>query len=293
MRAEVREASEAKLVGALLVSDGQQFWLYNPTENTVIVGTADEMKQQDPTTPAGATQMLQDVIQQGLDAVDLEVQGEEQVAGKNTWKVKVTPTTETTANLQLDGIIEGVMWVDEELAMPLKVSIDASDFGSGTIEAQSIEVNTGLSADLFSYTPPADATIVQAADLIEQIAPKVATVEEARSSVSFTLREPTYLPTGLAMVEVRVVGTDTVIINYNGEGSSMSLVQSNGSMDDDRQPPAGSNVQQITVRGQQATLITSADGKSSFLSWEEGGIKTLIAGMISGDETIKIAEGLK
>ncbi|NNJ12819.1 DUF4367 domain-containing protein [Chloroflexales bacterium ZM16-3] len=293
VRAEVLEASQADLVGSLVVSDGQQFWLYNPAKNTVVVGTADEMKNQSPSTPAGATQMLQDVIQKGLDAVDLEVQGEEQVAGKNTWKVKVTPKPETTANLQLAGVVDGTMWVDEELAMPLKLSVDASDFGSGTVEVQGIEVNAGVSDDLFTYTPPADATVVQAADLIAQMAPKPATLEEARSSVSFTLREPSYLPAGLALVEVRVVGTDTVIMNYNGDSGSMSLVQSNGDVGNDREPPAGSNVQQITVRGQQATLITGADGQGSLLRWDEGGIKTVIAGTISGDEAVKVAEGLK
>jgi len=293
VRAEVREASQADLVGSLLVSDGEQFWLYNPAQNTVVVGSAADMKKQAPTTPAGATQMLQDVVQQGLDAVNLEVQGEEQVAGKNTWKVKVTPKTETAAKLQLAGVVEGTMWVDEELAMPLKLSVDASDFGSGNVEVRSIEVNAGVSADLFTYTPPADAKVVQAADLAAQMAPKAATLEEARSSVSFTLREPSYLPAGLALVEVRVVGTDTVIINYNGDSGSMSLVQSNGDVGDDREPPAGSNVQQITVRGQPATLITGADGQGSLLRWDEGGIKTVIAGTISGDEAVKVAEGLK
>jgi outer membrane lipoprotein-sorting protein len=293
VRAEVREASQAELVGSLLVSDGEQFWLYSPSNNTVVVGTADEMKKQSPTSPAGATQMLQDVVQQGLDAVNLEVLGEEQVAGKNTWKVKVTPKPETTANLQLAGVIEGTMWVDEALAMPLKLTVDASDFGSGTVEARSIEVNAGVSADLFTYTPPAGATIVQAADLAAQMAPKAATLEEARSSVSFTLREPSYLPAGLALVEVRVVGTGTVILNYGGDGASMSLVQSNEDVGDGREPPAGSDVKQITVRGQPATLIVGADGQGSLLTWDEGGIKTMIAGTISGDEAVKVAEGLK
>jgi len=293
VRAEVREASQADLVGSLIVSDGEQFWLYNPAQNTVVVGSAADMKQQAPTTPAGATQVLQDVVQQGLDAVNLEVLGEEQVAGKSAWKVKVTPKPETAANLRLDGVVEGTMWVDEGLAVPLKLSVDASDFGSGSVEVRAIEVNAGVSADLFSYTPPADAKVVKAADLIAKMAPKAANLDEARSSVSFALREPSYLPAGLALVEVRVVGTDTVILNYNGDSGNVSLVQSNGSLGDDRQPPAGSNTRQVSVRGQQGTLITGSDGSGSFLAWEEGGIKTVIAGTISGDEAIKVAEGLK
>ncbi|MEI7645010.1 MAG: DUF4367 domain-containing protein [Chloroflexales bacterium] len=292
VRAEVREASQADMVGTLLVSDGAQFWLYNPAKNTVVTGTAAELRQQAPTSPAGATQMLQDVVQKGLDAVDLKVIGEEQVAGKNTWKVTVTPKPETSSKLNLAGMIAGTMWIDEGMALPLKLNVDASDFGSGTVEVRTIELNVGMSADLFSYTPPAGAKIVQAADLAAQMLPKAATLDEARSSVSFTLREPGYLPAGMAMVEVRVVGTDTVILNYNGGGSSMSLVQSNGDVGGDRTPPAGSNTQQVTVRGQPATLITS-EGQGSLLRWEEGGIRTVIAGTLSGNEAVKVAEGLR
>ncbi|MCP5101611.1 MAG: hypothetical protein GY943_39205, partial [Chloroflexi bacterium] len=43
-RAEVLAASEAEMVGVTAVSDGTQFWLYHPGENTVLVGTFEEMK---------------------------------------------------------------------------------------------------------------------------------------------------------------------------------------------------------------------------------------------------------
>lgn len=294
VRAEVREASEPDMVGAIVVSDGETFWLYSPSQNTVVTGKAEEMDDQGPASPTGATAALQDLVQQGLDAVDLEVEGREQVAGKDTWRVKVSPKAETTAQLQLDGIVEGTMWVDEALALPLKLAIDASDLGQGTVEVQSIELNTGLSADLFTFTPPAGAEVVEAAALAEQMAPRAATVEEARTSVSFQLLEPTSLPAGLELVEVRVIGTDTAILNYAGGEQSLSLVQSNaGQPGGEREAPAGSSVEQVTVRGVQGTLIRGADGQGSLLRWEEGGIKYVIAGTISGEEALQTAEGLK
>jgi outer membrane lipoprotein-sorting protein len=294
IRGEVREASEAALVGSLVVSDGETFWAYNPTENTAITGTASEMKESAPTEPTGATQTLQEVIQEGLDAVDLEVLGEEQVAGKNTWKVRVTPKAETAQQLQLDSLITATMWVDSELAVPLKLDVDAADFGTGSLEVRAIELNTGLGDELFTFTPPPGTEIVQAADLAKEYAPVPATLEEARSSVSFTLLTPGYLPTGLALVDVRIIGTSTVILNYGGNGQTVSLVQSNAQAGDERQPPAGSSVQTVTVRGQQATLITgSAEEPGSLLRWQENGIRYVIAGTLSGDEAIAIAEGLQ
>lgn len=293
VRGEVREASRKELVGTIVVSDGEHFWLYNPDANTVVTGSADEMKDQSPTEPTGATQMLQDVVQQGLDAVNLEVLGEEQVAGKNTWKVKVTPKAETTEQLKLDGIIEGSMWVDTDLALPLKLSIDASDFGSGNFEVRSIETNVGLDKDLFTFDIPEGAKVIQAADLAAQMQPKATTIDEARTSVSFVMREPSYLPTGMSLVEARTVGTSTIILNYAADGASLSVVQSNEDVGNDREPPAGSSVSQVTVGDSPATLISGGDGEGSLLRWEEGGIKYVVAGTISADEAIKVAEGLK
>lgn len=293
LRAEVLEASQEGLKGTLVVSDGETFWLYNPAENTVITGEADKLKDAAAGTPAGAATALTDLVGQGLDAVELEVLGSEQVAGKQTWKVKVTPKAETSAQLQLDGIIEGTMWVDEALALPLKLTLDASDLGQGSLEARSIETNTGLSAELFTFTPPADATIIQAEELAAQMEPKAATLDEARTSVSFAVREPGYLPTGLALVEVRVIGTTTVILNYAGEGGSVSLVQSNEEVGRDREPPAGSAVSEVAIGDSTGTLISGADGQGSLLRWEQAGVRYVVAGTLAGDEAVKVAEGLK
>ncbi|NTU82860.1 MAG: DUF4367 domain-containing protein [Chloroflexales bacterium] len=294
LRAEVLQASEKALEGTVAVSDGTTFWLYNKAENTVVTGEAGKMKEAAAATPAGPATMLTDLVAQGLDAVDLEVLGSEQVAGKDTWKVKVTPKSETSAQLQLDGLIEGTMWVDVELALPLKLTLDASDLGSGTVEVRSIETNQDIDDALFAFTPPADAEVVQAEDLAAQMQqPKAASLDEARTAVSFTLREPTYLPAGLALVEARVIGTSTVILNYGGDGGSVSLVQSNEDVGRDREPPAGSQVTEVTVGGAPSTLITGGDGEGSLLRWQSGGVRYVVAGTLPGDEAIKVAEGLK
>ena len=293
VRAEVLEASQAGMAGTLLVSDGTTFWLYNPSENTVVTGEAGKLKDATAGSPIGAATALTDIVSQGLDAVELEVLGTEQIAGKNTWKVSVAPKAETSSQLQLDGIIKGTLWVDEALALPLKLSVDASDLGQGSVEVRSIETNTGLSADLFSFTPPADAKIVQAAELAAQMEPKAATLDEARTAVSFALREPGYLPTGLTLVEVRVIGTTTVILNYAGDGGSVSLVQSNEEVGRDREPPAGSAVSEVPIGEATGTLITGGDGQGSLLRWEQGGVRYVVAGTLSGDEAVKVAEGLE
>ena len=43
LRVEILAADEAELVGLTAVTDGSQFWLYEPNRNTVITGQAEEM----------------------------------------------------------------------------------------------------------------------------------------------------------------------------------------------------------------------------------------------------------
>jgi predicted Fe-Mo cluster-binding NifX family protein len=135
---------------------------------------------------------------------------------------------------------------------------------------------------------------VQAADLAAKLKQPTATsLDEARTAVSFTLREPSYLPAGLALVEVRVVGTSTVILNYGGTGGNVSVVQSNEDVGRDRVPPDGSQTAQVTVNGLPATLITGSDGTNSLLRWQDGGVRYVVAGPLAGTEALKVAEGLK
>ncbi|NJM08056.1 DUF2092 domain-containing protein [Candidatus Gracilibacteria bacterium] len=292
-RLEVREASSAEMIGTTFVSDGNSFWLYNPSENKVITGSRDDVQDEPPTSPMAMSETLQEVIQRGLDSVDLEVLGEEQVAGKNTWQVKVSPNSETAAEMQLDSLIEGTMWVDTELALPLKLTIDGSDLGSGTVEVRSITVDGGLSEDMFTFVVPEGAEVVQAADIAKEMAPQASTIDEARAAVSFTLLAPTTLPADVVLVEVSMQGDSTVIQNYAGGESTLSLVQSTRPTGADREPPAGSTVEEVPVRGFTGELITSGDGRGSLLRWEENGVRIVIAGTIDGATALEVAEGLE
>lgn len=293
LRAEVKSAGQAELQGALLVSDGDTFWLYSPSKNQVVTGSRADLPRG--VGAGGPTaQVLQDMIQRGMSALNVEVQGEETVAGVNTWKLKLTPKADTEQQLQLDGIVEATMWVDEARALPLKLAIDAKDMGKGTVEVRSIETNTGLADDLFVFTPPPGATVVPVADIAAQAAPRTATLDEARATVSFKLLAPGDLARGTALSEVQLLGENTVIQNYSGGALSFSLVQSTQDVGRDRQPPAGSQTQQVTVRGQPATLITgSGSEQGSLLRWEENGVRVVIAGTLSADDARAVAESLR
>lgn len=294
MRAEVTAASEQKLLGSTMVSDGTTFWLYNPTEHVVVTGELAAMKELAQEQRSSSPPMLNDIVTQGLDAVELTVLGMEQVAGQATWKVEVTPRAETSAKLRLDGLVNATLWIDEALALPLKLEVQASDFGQGSVEVRDLVVNQPIDASRFSFTVPEGATVLQAADLIAQAHEQsAASLEEARTSVSFDLHEPSYLPRGVSLVEVRVVGTSTVIMNYVGADLSLSIVQSNEAVGNDREPPLGSLSEAVMVHGAEATLITNSQAQGSMLRWEADGIRYIIAGPLPASEALLVAEGLR
>ena len=294
MRTEVSAASEAELLGMTMVSDGSNFWLYSPADQRVITGSRDEFKESTQTNPAAPAMMLSEMINQGLEAVDLKVVGTEMIAGRSTWKVDFTPRAETSTQLGLNGVINGTLWVDEELALPLKLTLDAGDLGQGTVELSNLQVNQPIDPERFRFTPPPGVTVEDAADLAAQMRDRAAaSLEEARAVVDFSLREPGYLPAGLSLVEVRLLDTSTVILNYVGSAMSLSIVQSREDLGRDREPPVGSKVESVTVNGLPATLITGENGQGSMLRWEDQRVYYIVTGTLSGEEALQVATALR
>jgi hypothetical protein len=89
-------------------------------------------------------------------------------------------------------------------------------------------------------------------------------------------------------------GSPAVIQNYSGP-VAFSLAQGRNDIARDREPPAGSQVSEVTVRGQPATLITNTSGSQggSLLRWQENGVTIFIAGTLSGEQALAVAESLQ
>ena len=88
VRVEVLETSQADLAGTVLVSDGQQAWIYEPARNRVTVGTMADIETP---LPQQMLTELQDVIQQMLDVSDVELVGEETVTGRGSLQADPEP----------------------------------------------------------------------------------------------------------------------------------------------------------------------------------------------------------
>jgi outer membrane lipoprotein-sorting protein len=304
-RSEVRQASDARQVGTTYVTDGNKVWLYTPAENTVLTGTRAELEQLRDTArdqtggdPTQGMESFDQLVQDYLDAMHIEVLPDEQVAGQNAWKLKLTPKpTEGGQGPDLSRLATAYLWVDQQRALPLKLQADAKDAGQGGYEAQSLVTNQGIDDSTFTFSIPAGARVITLAELIAELTPQTVTLDEAKARADFPLLAPGEVPQGTSLVEVQIFkrrGQSVVVQNYAGP-TSFSLVQSRGPIGDDREPPAGSKVSTVSIRnGQQATLITAPGGQNgTLLRWTENGVNVIIAGTLSADAALALAESLR
>jgi outer membrane lipoprotein-sorting protein len=281
VRAEVLEASEPDLVGSIVVSDGQQGWSYEPARNVVRVGSASEIETP---LPEEMLTELRDVIQAVLDASDVELAGEETVVGRGAYKLTLRPKADAEQSF-FPGDGTATLWVDQEQWIVLKAEYEGGTFGQGSMEVQSFELNPGLSEDLFAFTVPEGATVID----VEAQKPVPLTLDEAREQAGFPLLVPEYVPAGATLIEVFRV-EDSFVLRYDHSPEvSFTVIQG----PELASPPPLGQAQNVSVRGQSGTAITDEAGGTTFLYWTEGVVTVTVAGRISLDEALQVADSLE
>jgi outer membrane lipoprotein-sorting protein len=280
-RAVVLEASDPKYVGTTMVSDGQQAWLYEPARNLVTTGSMGEVEMP---LPQEMLTSLQDVIQQMLDNSSVELVGEETVAGRDAYKMSLSPKADSQQQL-FPGNGMATLWVDKEEWFILKATYEAGTFGQGSMEVLSFELNPGLADDLFTFQAPEGTKVI---DIAAQ-QPEPMTLVEAMQYPGFHVLIPEYVPEGATLISIFKSG-ESIILRYNHSTQvSFAIVQGPELAS---QPPLGES-QNVTIRGQSATVVADAAGGNTFLYWTENGVTVTIAGHIGLDEAQKVAESLK
>jgi outer membrane lipoprotein-sorting protein len=279
LRAVALEASNPEFVGIVSVTDGQQRWIYNPNENEVIVG---DPGQDEPTSPREILRFADDMIQQVLDTSEVELVGEEDVAGVATYKLEFTPKEDAESILPVGS--KATMWVDQERWVVLQAHFSGEIFGEGWVRVRSFELNTGIADDRFQFEIPEGTQVTS----LEDVRPTPITLDEARQQADFALLVPAYLPEGATLINVFAV-EGAFVLYYDHAATSFTVMQ--GSSETTEELPIG-QATEVTVRDQAGTLVTDGLG-NSFLTWTEDGVAVTIAGRIGQDEILKVAESLE
>jgi outer membrane lipoprotein-sorting protein len=279
-RADMLESSMPEYDGSVVVSDGQQVWVYLPEKDKVVV---EEIGPGEPSSPRYAIEMMEEVIQYVADTSEARLLGEEEVAGVPTYKLEFTPKEGDESFLPAG--TTATLWVDQERWVVLQAHLVGDAVGEGWMRVRSFEVNTGLDDELFVFEVPEGVEVETA----ESRQPVYLTLDEAQAEAEFLL-VPEYVPDGATLVDVFKVHGAYVLYYDHQADATFTVVQGPALSPED--VPLG-RTGEVTVRGQQGTLITDEVSGTSFLTWQEGEVTITIAGQVSVDELLKVAESLQ
>lgn len=301
VRAEVLSASEPEMQGMVFVADGSQFWLWNPTENKVLTGTARELRAYMAEKMGGEEarewaeegeheagdhpQTAEEAVQKLLEYFTAERAGTETIGETEAFKLRLIPIPEQMPDevRAAGGLLH--VWLRPDDRLPVGAEYTGGVLGEGRAVATTLELNVALDASLFTFEIPAGAEVVRLADL----QPQALSIEEAQNAADFDLLEPAGLPEGARLVEVVEI-RGAIVQRYNlSEGGSFTLAQG----------PAGAaplpemEGRPVEVRGTTGTLFADEDGDRVLLTWQEGDVTFWLGGDITENLALRLANSLQ
>lgn len=303
-RIEVIESSMEKAAGAVMVSDGTQFWMYRPDENKVLTGTAEEMKaymaehasaygegefshdEYDPDASAAADmpQTPEEMVDKLLEYFTAERAGSESVGAYNANKLRLVPIPEQIPEeMRANGGLLNV-WLRVGDDAPLGVEYTGGAVGYAKVMATTLDLNVALDDVLFTFEIPAGAEVVNIADL----EPPTVTLEEAQATAAFDILTPDTLPVPARLVDITEV-RGAVVQRYNSPDGSFTVAQGAATA----APSAPEDAQSVTVRGVDGLLVSNEDNTRALLTWNEGDVTFWVGGDLSAENALAVAESLK
>jgi len=294
-RLEVLETDKEDAVGAVIVSDGETVWAYSPSKNKVFTGSAQEakaaMEEKEPMHDKfdreeyEHPENAEEAVDKLLEYFDAKKTGTEIISDANAYQIELKPIPEQmpAEYTAAGGLLN--LWVDQSRSVPLALSYTGGRMGEVSITALELEINQAMDEALFSFKIPAGAEVVGFADM----KPESISLDEAVASADFEVLTPDITPEGATLVDVLNV-KGMIVQQYTlPEVGSFTIAQ--GQMDDVKKP--STEEQAVDVRGVEGSLFSSEDGSKVALSWAEGEISFYIAGSITAEQALEIAESLK
>ena len=303
-RVEVLTADEADLIGTIAVSDGTQFWVWNPAENVVLTGQFEELYARLAEEMAGQDFDHNGEPEGDLDETDMPETPEEAVAklleyftaeragsdvigdtAVNTIRLIPIPEQMPEEVRAAGGLLN--VWLRDGDSAPVGIEYTGSALGSGVARATFLEINQGVADAVFTFTIPEGATVINAADL--EFPDKEALEEAAAIEPDFDLLAPTSLPAEATLRETTNV-RGAIVERYGlPDGRSFTIAQGRTSVN--LAPAEGG--ESVTVRGVAGMVYTDEEDGRTLLNWSEGDIQYWIGGDLTSEEALAIAESLQ
>ncbi|HEY3315483.1 MAG TPA: outer membrane lipoprotein carrier protein LolA [Bacillota bacterium] len=266
-----------EIKGQLTVFDGQTMWFYNPQDNEV---TVFEQAGED-VTGQDQKALLSGVVGEVSRATAVKVAGRARVVGRPAYLVELTPPGPKGE----DVVQRERVWVDRQTWLPLKV--EAYNAGGAVISAATytqVKVDAGLPDELFRFSPPQGAEVIQGGAMPEAI-----TLERARQLAGFKLLLPAYTPAGFSLVQVSRVGSGqdlSILLDYSQEKASLSITENKAIPGAVALP----GMRPMDLGGLPVEVIQSEE--FSIIHWIVGDVELAITSDLSLEEIGRIARSL-
>ncbi len=295
-RAEVLDATESDLVGVTAVTDGYNFWLWQPQENKVLVGNADEaaafIQEQmagkefevDPNIThdeADHPETPEEAVAKLLEYFTAERITDAQIGDTNAHGLRLIPIPEQMPDQvrAAGGYLK--VYVRPEDGAPLSVAYAEGAMGSGSATATLLELNQGVDDGLFTFAIPDGAEIVHLADLQPQELTAVQTAD-------LNVLSPAVLPADATFVGATEI-RGAVVQRYTRTDGGFTVAQGPATAVPERDQTG----ETVTVRGVDGTLYSDDSGAQALLTWTDGDTSYWIGGNLTPAEALALAESLE
>ena len=294
-RMEVLETDREEAVGAVIVSDGDTVWAYSPAKNTVFMGTAEEakavMEEKQPMREEfnmdefAHPETAEEAVDKLLEYFEVSRTGAETIGSAIAYQLELKPIPEQmpAEYTAVGGLLN--LWIDQNRSVPLAFSYTGGAIGEVSIITQELEINQGVDETLFTFEIPNGAEVVGFADM----KPESLSLDEAAASAEFELLTPDAVPAGATLVDVLNVKGMLVQQYTLTDGGSFSIAQ--GKTNEEMKP--STEEQTVEVRGVAGSLFVSEENDKVLLTWSEGEVSFYIAGNLTAEQALTIAEFLK
>jgi len=275
--------------GSITVSNGKQVWQYDHAKKVVYTGQVSN-NTGTPTAGTGRdqTQFIMNIVQSVFTHSNATlVSSSASINGHDVYDIQVTSPASAQSSSTGSGSgnfnYNGDVYIDKASMLPLQVKLTIQGFGQVTLGLPTLVLNQPVDNSLFIFVPPTGVQVLPFPKTTTSDTGAI-TLEQAQQQAGYHLLS---IPSSHTEYQLQGVdalgapGNQIFTLNF-AKGNTTFAISEGKSLAN--LPVSG---QQVSVRGTTATL--SSSGNTITLTWTEKGVGIQIAGNVSKDGLLTIA----
>lgn len=273
--------------GSITVSNGKQVWQYDHAKKVVYTGQVSN-NTGTPTAGTGRdqTQFIMNIVQSVFTHSNATlVSSSASINGHDAYDIQVTSPASAQSSSTGSGNFNynGDVYIAKASMLPLQVKLTIQGFGQVTLGLPTLVLNQPVDNSLFIFVPPTGVQVLPFPKTTTSDTGAI-TLEQAQQQAGYHLLS---IPSSHTEYQLQGVdalgapGNQIFTLNF-AKGNTTFAISEGKSLAN--LPVSG---QQVSVRGTTATL--SSSGNTITLTWTERGVGMQIAGNVSKDELLTIA----